>query len=145
DFVASCQPTRVFKKALRRWGRFLQVIRASGRRTILLLAPDKSTIYPEHLPKRIRPFNCALSGKRRFWNLVEHHAPAGVIGLRRAVLAEKARRGSTPVYWRKDTHWNTLAAVRLLVTALDKLGGPVRVAPGDVVAAPAHRISPDLT
>ncbi|MHB1833923.1 MAG: hypothetical protein ACYCXW_03060, partial [Solirubrobacteraceae bacterium] len=45
----ACSLFEPFPAAAAEWERLLDVIRASGRRAVLIVAPDKSTIYPEYL------------------------------------------------------------------------------------------------
>jgi alginate O-acetyltransferase complex protein AlgJ len=77
-----------------------------GCRYVLLLAPDKQTIYPEHLDPALRPRHA--SG--RLEQLVEHlRRQSGVTVLDvRQPLCEASRREQT--YRVRDSHWNTCGA-----------------------------------
>jgi len=76
--------------------------REQGVVYVFAVAPDKTTIYPEHLPPSIT----RLNPKTRLEQLVEHvagHSDVTVVDLRPALLAAKRQR---PVYYQTDTHWN---------------------------------------
>ena len=67
-----------------------------------ILVPDKSTVYPEHLP----PSVTRVHPQSRLEQLLEYlskHSDVPVVDLRRAMLAAKRQRS---VYYRTDTHWN---------------------------------------
>ena len=72
----------------------------------VMLAPNKSSIYPEHLPRWAMPvvpsaMDGLLEGVDRYW--------PGYINLRPAL--QEARPGNAPaLFFRFDTHWNALGA-----------------------------------
>ena len=49
EFDTLCHPPVGFKTALARWEQLIQEIRASGRKVVLLVVPEKSTVYPEQV------------------------------------------------------------------------------------------------
>jgi hypothetical protein len=98
-----------------------------GRRGIVfavLIAPNKHTIYPEHLPERIRE----LAGTTHLDQLVERlrrRPDILLVDVRQILLEEKARQ---PLYYRTDTHWNSYGAhlaARGLLAGLVRVGVPV--------------------
>ena len=80
---------------------------ARGIPYIVTIAPDKATIYPEHLPgwahamRGATPLDRALRALARDPQL-------HVVDLREPLRAAKAR---APVYYRTDSHWNYLGAI----------------------------------
>jgi hypothetical protein len=82
------------------------VLAAGGSHFLLVIAPNKSTIYPEHMPRalgKVRP-------QSRLDQLLAHlarHPQVDVLDLRPALLASK---GEWPLYDKTDTHWNALGA-----------------------------------
>ena len=69
---------------------------------LVVIAPLKSTIYPEYMP---RAYN-RISTVSRLDQLIAHleaHSNLTVIDLRAAILDEKTRH---QVFYRTDTHWN---------------------------------------
>jgi len=71
-----------------------------------VIAPVKSTIYPEFLPASLRPL---VGGVRadQFTEFFRAHSDIPVINLREALLRAKTEG---PVYHRTDTHWNFFGA-----------------------------------
>lgn len=75
-----------------------------GCRYLVAVAPNKSTIYPEHLPLSAR----RIGKTTRLEQLLEHlrvHSDVDVLDLRPALLA--AKHGET-LYFLTDSHWNNL-------------------------------------
>jgi hypothetical protein len=75
---------------------------------LVVVAPNKHTIYPEYLPAIIRQ---AKGGKTRLDQVIRVLNNSGVdfIDLRTRLMAEK-KCSSYPLYYRTDTHWNDLGA-----------------------------------
>jgi alginate O-acetyltransferase complex protein AlgJ len=93
---------------LRRWQRALAERRdwlaARGCRYALVIAPNKSTIYPEHVPEWLT----RVGSRSRSDQLIEHiraHSDVKIIDLRSALLAAKH---TGRIYLKTDTHWNEL-------------------------------------
>ncbi|MCG8589212.1 MAG: hypothetical protein MJE66_07970, partial [Proteobacteria bacterium] len=90
----------------RRWQLALETRRdwlaQRGIRYLIVLVPDKHTIYPEHLPPDLR----ASSPHSRTDELLEHldrESDLTVVDLRPALRAAKIREA---VYTPIDSHWN---------------------------------------
>lgn len=84
---------------------------------LVVLAPNKNTIYPEYVPEQIP----VLGTESRFDQLLAYLAQYGetpVLDLRPALLEEKQEH---PVFFSTDTHWNpygALAATRAMISFL---------------------------
>ncbi len=115
---------------LTRWQRAVEGRRAwwreRGAAYLLVIAPNKSTIYPEKLPAFLR--SQARTGQLD--QLVDHlsgqKSPVAVLDLRPALLAGKARQ---LLYWPTDSHWNAeglAVACEAILTRLPELGVPRR-------------------
>ena len=106
---------------LDRWRQFLveraRRYRDLGVRYVFVIAPNKESVYPEHLPDWIGP----RIAPTRLDQLMAHMKSAPevtVIDLRSTLLAAKA---ASVVYSKADTHWNTrgaYAAYREIVRVL---------------------------
>ena len=73
---------------------------------LLVVVPDKQTIYPEHVPPELQP----LSDRSPLDALLAALPPevrAHVLDLRPALTDARRER---QVYWRTDSHWNRLGA-----------------------------------
>lgn len=123
ELARACNLFIAWPAAMRRWERLTSIIRASGRRVVLVVAPDKSTIYPEHLPGSFPERDCAPPGRRATWRAVEGARDPAVLGLRRT-LSDAKHGGEGELYYPKDTHWNTAGAVLGVQAVLARLGGP---------------------
>jgi hypothetical protein len=95
---------------LDRWRAFLlqrtQRYREVGAKYVFVIAPNKESVYPEHLPSWIG----ARAGPTRLDQLMAHMRSAPevtVIDLRAALRDAKS---TSPVYYKADTHWNTRGA-----------------------------------
>lgn len=75
---------------------------ARGIRYLLVVVPDKYTIYPEHMPAALRP-RTAVSPFDALLSTLEPPLRARVVDLRAAMAAAKPAR---QLYYRTDSHWN---------------------------------------
>jgi hypothetical protein len=88
-----------------------------GIRFLFVLAPQKSTIYPDRFPSLRR----RTSGEKREEQLIKYlrdHTAVATIDLRQALTAA-SKKGL--VYYKTDTHWNLAGADvvnHVIVTAL---------------------------
>jgi alginate O-acetyltransferase complex protein AlgJ len=73
---------------------------------IVVIAPNKNTIYPEFLPELIGRWH-SRTRLDQFYNYMEDHSALRVIDLRKALLRAKE---ALPVYLETDSHWNTYGA-----------------------------------
>jgi len=77
-----------------------------GIKYVFVIAPEKYTIYPEHLPVWLKD----LGGRTKsdqFYAYMKAHSTVEVLDLRPMLSAAKK---TTPVYLKTDTHWNELGA-----------------------------------
>lgn len=95
---------------LQAWQKLLERRRdwlaARGIKYLFVFAPDKQTIYPEHLPAWLKN----LGGRTKadqFVAYMQSHSTVEVLDLRPVLLAAKS---ATPIYFKTDTHWNKLGA-----------------------------------
>lgn len=103
---------------LRHWQRHLEQRRdwleARGCRYGFLVAPSKSTIYPEFMPAEQTRVG-AVTRLDQLLAWMEAHSDVPVIDLRPALLAAKRESfagvsDDTPLYYPLGTHWNGLGA-----------------------------------
>lgn len=103
DVKHKCQPRMTLDEVADAVRRLRHVVEASGRRFVLVIAPDKSTMYPRFLPPSYPGKDCAESRTARFWQRAA--SDLGAIDLRRA-LREIEQRQSQRLYDPSDTHWS---------------------------------------
>lgn len=91
---------------------------------LVVVVPNKSTVYREFLPDNIRKFRDTT----RVDQLMEHmrtHSRVEILDLREALFQAKK---NYPLYWKTDSHWNSYGAyigyveiIRRLSSALPAL------------------------
>jgi alginate O-acetyltransferase complex protein AlgJ len=144
DVSNLCNATRSVSEVLSRLNRLGTAVEASGRKFVLVVAPDKTTMVPQHLPSDYLGEDCAAQRRTEFWNALSASPPVGYLDLRGPLKAEQERTGD-PIYRPNDTHWGPLGAavyVQQLAQRLDPaLGASTSVAdagqatePGDLSA-----------
>lgn len=79
---------------------------SEGIRYLLVIVPNKSTIYPEYLPSSVVP--APRNTVDQFLDALPPELAESVLDLRPALLEAK-RRGPT-LYLKTDSHWNALGA-----------------------------------
>ena len=129
-----CSPPVAFTTAVERWNQFVDIIRASGRKVVLLIAPEKSTVYPEHVAPGTISWPCAQRQKARLWSQIEAVRNPDVVPLRRPLLAMKRQNPQRLLYLPLDSHWNDIAALLLAEDALKRVGGGAQIRPSEVHA-----------
>jgi alginate O-acetyltransferase complex protein AlgJ len=104
DYFRNLKPFTA--RELRFWQVALEERRAwlkrRGIRYLFMVAPNKSTIYPEFMPDSVKKIN----SRSRLDQLIAHlrkHSKVNVLDLRPALVEAKKIR---PAYNQTDTHWN---------------------------------------
>lgn len=110
DVEAKCSPVRPLAETLDRLDRLRKAVESSGRRFVLVIAPDKTTMVPEHLPPSYAGKDCSEPATRTFWDTVD--TQPGFVDLRPA-LDRAAKQLGKPAYYPNDTHWTDEGAVML--------------------------------
>jgi alginate O-acetyltransferase complex protein AlgJ len=91
--------------ALQNWTSYLEARRdwlaRRGAHFLLVIAPDKQSVYPEEIPARYGPM--ARTPLDQLEDYLSTHSKVDVLDLRAALLAAKA---DGPVFLSTDTHWN---------------------------------------
>jgi hypothetical protein len=109
DVAGRCTPLRSIDDTLARINRLATTVEASGRRFVVTVAPDKSTIYPDNMPDSYVGADCAEKRRMAFWAALRATPPTGYLDLRGPLEAEQQRSG--PIYRPTDTHWAPRGAV----------------------------------
>ncbi|MGH3814533.1 MAG: alginate O-acetyltransferase AlgX-related protein, partial [Pseudonocardiaceae bacterium] len=118
DVSGACLPSRSLDDTLGSLRLLRSVVEASGRQFVLVVAPDKTTMVPEHLPADYLGRDCATRARDEFWRRVA--AETGAIDLRPA-LAEIAQRKGSPVYYPADTHWSQEGGLAMTYALADRV------------------------
>lgn len=111
--------------ALKQWSLLIRQrqfwTKQQGKDYLMVIAPNKSTIYPEFLPERFHP----LSGNRTREQLQRALSNVRIIDLTDSLLARK-KEGL--LYYKNDTHWNALGGYygyRSLIRSLPYVAAPL--------------------
>ena len=102
DTLGACLPERPLNDVITALGKLRDVVQASGRQFVLVVAPDKTTAVPQYLPDNYVGKNCSSAVRAEFWRRVV--AEDGAVDLRPALNSAAKRKGA-PVYSSVDTHW----------------------------------------
>lgn len=102
--------SRFTKQDLAAWQTLLEARRdwllKQGIAYVVVVTPDKHSIYPEHLPSWLRPAP-GPTKLDQWFEYLQQHSTLHPIDLRAALLKAKNEH---PVYQMTDTHWNSLGA-----------------------------------
>lgn len=101
--------------------------RERGVDYLVVLVPNKSTVYPELLPAFLRSQMRPGKLDQVLTHLRERASPVPVLDLRPALFAAKAKQGK--IYWPTDSHWNAeglAAASDAILRKLAEMGVPLR-------------------
>jgi hypothetical protein len=88
-----------------------------GVKYLFVIAPDKQTIYPEHMPEDIRK----ARGRSRFDQFADHlkkRSDLAFLDLRGPLLGAKSGQ---QLYYRTDTHWNINGAFVAYTQIMDRI------------------------
>ncbi len=118
EVSGACLPARSLDDTMSSLRRLRTAVETSGRQFVLVVAPDKTTMAPEHLPAEYLGRDCSARARGEFWRRVG--AETGAIDLRLA-LAEVARRKGSPVYYPADTHWSQEGGLTMTYALADQV------------------------
>lgn len=83
-----------------------QWLNKKGVNFYFVVAPNKSTIYPEYLPSNIIKYN-SESRLDQLINYLSKHSDTNIVDLRPAL---KKNKSNYLLYKKNDTHWNAMGA-----------------------------------
>lgn len=102
---------RVALEAKRDW------LAVRGIEYVFMVAPEKHTIYPEHLPRSHRPQGLP-SNLDRLIEYLQRTSSLRVLDVRQRLLSAKS---IAPVFYQTDTHWNSFGAAIACENLLGRL------------------------
>ena len=86
-----------------------KALRDKGIQFLVVVAPDKQSIYPEYLPDHWRRNNRYLTRLDQVVLYLKDHSSVQVLDVRNSLLKEK-QNGDLPLYRKTDSHWNYFGA-----------------------------------
>ncbi len=112
---------------------------ARGIPYLVVIVPNKNTVYGEYFPETIRKFR-STTRLDQFMAHMRRHSRLAVLDLREALFRAKSE---CPLYWKTDSHWNSYGAyigyreiIRCLSARLPVLQ-PIPIAGGEVRVEPS--------
>ncbi|QWF81476.1 alginate O-acetyltransferase AlgX-related protein [Amycolatopsis sp. CA-230715] len=118
DADLKCEPTRPLTETLNRMNTLRQAVEASGRKFVFVVAPDKSTMVPQHLPSSYPHKTCAQAASDPQWRQFASQGKA--LDMRPDLRAAEQRVGR-PVYSPNDTHWSDEGAIEMTRAVAESL------------------------
>lgn len=111
--------------------RMTELARKNGVKLLIVVCPDKQTVYPEYLPAHMRPKPGTLSRLDQFWTATAGLREVPLLDLRIPLGKAKSQ---FVLYYPTDTHWNMQGAsvgyqaIAEALQALDPTREPMAVA-----------------
>ena len=119
DFTTACGTSTRFARALENVVELGRVIEESGRKVVITVAPNKSSVITSALPRAVPRGRCATDGIRTESRVLDTFADPLFVALRRP-LVDLAASGKD-AYWRTDTHWTSLGGSLWVTRLAEKL------------------------
>lgn len=133
--------------AVARLRAFADAVEASGRRAVVLVAPDKSAVLGDLLPARYPQRDCAPRGQAALGRALGAQRDPRVVALREPVAALRRTLPAREVFYRTDTHWTQRGAFPYVRAVVRGARGDAAVAARgrDLVEAAPRDFVGDLT
>jgi alginate O-acetyltransferase complex protein AlgJ len=120
ELYKECNPGQPPANVIAGLKRLDAILTASGRKFVVTLAPDKSTVEGQHLPASYPFSNCAPQAKDATYSALGAAGLSGYIDAR-ALLETRQTTQRRDYYLRKDSHWNGLAEAAISLEIARKL------------------------
>jgi hypothetical protein len=138
DTKGKCQPSQALNDIIANVRRLRDAVEKSGRKFVLVLAPDKTTMVTEYLPSSYAGKSCSAGPRANFWR--QANTELGIVDLR-VPLNLEAQRLRSPVYFPQDSHWTFAGGLTMTRELAERLQPGItqtwRVSPGPEWSAPA--------
>ncbi|MCU1622758.1 MAG: hypothetical protein JWL79_1603 [Frankiales bacterium] len=120
DFNEACSPKIPLKQVVAGVQRLNKMLTDSGRRLVLTVPPDKSTVDTANLPKSFELKQCSEEARAQRWKAIRSMGIPGYVDVRSAVEKQEKEKG-TPAFLKYDTHWNQDSAVTFVESVVKEL------------------------
>jgi alginate O-acetyltransferase complex protein AlgJ len=118
ELASHCQQTQPISSTVARLRLLHDAVVASGRKFVVVVAPDKATIVPQYLPADYPGKTCRTAVADQFWHAVD--GVPYVLDVR-GDLAAWGRQLGKPVYGPLDAHWGDEGGVTLTRRVAERL------------------------
>lgn len=116
-FDAACNGHVTPESVSKNVKRFADIVQRSGRKIVVAIAPDKSSVLMDKLPKDNPQADCHRLYQDQMWESLNEAEIPGYVDLR-SVLRKEVEINRRPSHLRQDSHWNqegSLIAVKQLI------------------------------
>ncbi|MCW2499457.1 MAG: hypothetical protein JWN87_1133 [Frankiales bacterium] len=120
DFRRACRPDVPLDTVLAGVRRMDALLAASGRRLVLTVPPDKSTVDPQFLPADYVDRACSVPAKAERWRALAGLDVPGYVDVRTPIEAQEKKTG-VPAYLPLDTHWTQLSSTIFVQAVANRL------------------------
>ncbi len=120
DFTRSCRPWNTVAADMSSLSRIATLIADSGRDIVTMVAPNKSTVLSDSLPKRFPERECWETYRDELWAALDTSTIPGWLDVR-GLLVNRRSATNHPLYLSGDSHWDSegsLVAVHALIETL---------------------------
>jgi len=117
---ADCVDEEVIRAAVDEVGLAGRVLAAAGKELVLVVAPNKEAIYPEHLGGHSGETGCADANRAAWRALIPTAGLAGYLDTW-GILSEAKATAPGLLYHRLDTHWTSLGSGVVAEAILENL------------------------
>ncbi|EHR59039.1 hypothetical protein SaccyDRAFT_0098 [Saccharomonospora cyanea NA-134] len=118
DVASKCFPVMDVGRTVAAFNKLRAAVESSGRKFVLVIAPNKTTMLPQYLPDDYVGKDCAAARSREFWERVP--TEAGAIDLREP-LRQTATQLGTDVYPTVDSHWNFAGGLTMTYAVAEQI------------------------
>ncbi|MCU1602294.1 MAG: hypothetical protein JWO22_3003 [Frankiales bacterium] len=120
DFNKACSPEIQLDQVIAGVKRLNQMLADSGRRLIITVPPDKSTVESQYLPKAFELKQCSEIAKERRWKAIRSMGVPGYVDVRSAVEHQEKDKGK-PAFLEYVTHWTQDSAVTFVEIVVKRI------------------------
>ncbi len=144
DVEAPCKPQESMATIMAGFQKLSDAATKSGRKLVIVIAPDKSSAHPELMPEAFAGKACMEKQKAAFWKATKTLTGTTLLDPKAALATFEKESGRSA--WRKlDTHWGPEGAAifsqQLASTLEPKLLDSTTVVPGPIVQSPGDLAS----
>jgi alginate O-acetyltransferase complex protein AlgJ len=118
DVASHCSPVKPLATTFAQLRRLRDGVEASGRKFVVVVAPDKATMVPAHLPDAYAGKDCHNAMTTEFWRAVD--GENYILDLRGQLNSWGAQLGA-PVYGPQDAHWSDEGGVLMARAVAERL------------------------
>ena len=142
DFNKACSPEIRLDQVIAGVKRLNKMLDDSGRRLVITVPPDKSTVETQYLPKAFELKQCSEIAKEQRWKAIRSMGVPGYVDVRSAVEQQEKDKGH-PAFLEYDTHWNQDSAATFVESVVKKID-PSLLAHTQVQGGPTYPEHGDL-